>query len=55
MSRSGKRVLANLKYRQAQPGDLTVLSIGGARAHSKTVRTTVKWFGCGETQRQAKN
>ena len=54
ISRSGKRVLANQKYRQAQPGGLTVFSIGVARAHSKTVRMTVKWFGCGETQRQAK-
>ena len=42
ISRSGKRVLANQKYRQAQPGDLTVFSIGVARAHSKTVRMTVK-------------
>ena len=54
ISRSGKRVLANQKYRQAQPGGLTVFSIGVTRAHSKTVRITVKWFGCGETQRQAK-
>jgi len=54
MSRSGKRVQANQKYRQAQPGDLTVFSIGVARAHSKTVRMTVKWFRCGETQRQEK-
>jgi len=54
ISRSGKRVLANQKYRQAQHGDLTVFSIGFTRAHSKTVRITVKWFGCGATQLQAK-
>ena len=42
MSRSGKRALANSKYRQAQPYYLTVFSIGVTRAHSKTVRMTVK-------------
>ena len=54
ISRSGKRVLADQKYRQAQPGDVTVFSIGVTRAHSKTIRMTVKWFGCGEIQRQTK-
>jgi hypothetical protein len=54
ISHSGKRVLAKQKYRQAQPGDLTVFSIGVGRAHSKTVRMTVKWFGWGQIQRQVK-
>lgn len=54
ISRSGKRVLANQKYRQAQPGDFTVFSIGVTRAHSKTVRITVKWFGCYLPQRPPK-
>jgi hypothetical protein len=54
ISRSGKPVMAKPKYRQAQPGDLTVFSISVTRAHSKTVRVTDKWFGCRETQSQAK-
>jgi len=53
-SRSGKRVLTNQKYRQSKPPILTVFSLGVTRAHSKTVRITVKWLGCGETQLQAK-
>jgi hypothetical protein len=42
ISRSGKRLLANQKYRQAKPSDLTVFSTGVTRAHTKTVRMTVK-------------
>jgi hypothetical protein len=42
ISRSGKCILANSKYRQAQLGDLTAFSVGVTRAHSKTVRMTVK-------------
>jgi hypothetical protein len=53
-SRSGKCVLAERIYRQTQPRDLTLFSQGVSHAHSKTVRMTVKWFSCGETQRQAK-
>jgi hypothetical protein len=41
-SRSGKRILANQKYRQAQSCDLTVFSLRVARAHSKTAGMTVK-------------
>jgi hypothetical protein len=53
-SRSGKPLLTNQKYRQAQACDLMVFSLGAARAHSETVSMTVKWFGYGETQRQPK-
>ncbi len=50
-SRSGKRILTDQKYRQSQPRILTVFSLSVARAHSKTVRMTVKWFGYGQTRR----
>ena len=47
ISRSGKCCRVDQKYRQTQPRDLTVFSPGVARAHSETV----KWFGCGQSQR----
>ena len=52
--RSGKCVLAERKYRQTQPRDLTEFSVGAAAAGSKTVKMTVKWFGFGQTRRPRK-